>query len=120
MHLIQNQKSLGVHKILVRKIWSPLKRAQNEEKLYKPVDFLKIDTFPGGGWTRFYGQNDFMDIWAFLREVRRSEKLESAVTVNFRRYPARTESGHKVQGSVNTRLAVGVPFIQKQFTIHDS
>ena len=32
------QKSLGVHKILVRKIWfPPPKRAQNEEKLYKSV-----------------------------------------------------------------------------------
>ena len=28
---------------------------------------LKIDTFfGGGGETQFYGQNDFMDIWAFL------------------------------------------------------
>ena len=35
------QKSLGVHKILVRKIWfypPPLERAQNEEKLYKSVE----------------------------------------------------------------------------------
>ena len=29
---------------------------------------LKIDTFSGaGGGTRFYGQNNFMDTWAFLK-----------------------------------------------------
>ena len=27
---------------------------------------LKIDTLFGEGGTQFYGQNDFMDIWAFL------------------------------------------------------
>ena len=32
------QKSLGVHKILVRKIWFPPKRARNEEKLYKSIE----------------------------------------------------------------------------------
>ena len=43
------------------------KRTQNEEKMYKSVKNLKIDTFSGGGGgTRIYGQNDFMDIWAFL------------------------------------------------------
>ena len=32
---------------------------------------IKIDTFRGGGegGTLFYGQNDFMDIWAFLKFV---------------------------------------------------
>ena len=40
----------------------PPKKAQNEEKLYKSVEILKIDTISGGGETRFYGQNDFMDI----------------------------------------------------------
>ena len=38
--------------------------AQIEENLYKPVETLKIRG--GGGETQFYGQNDFMDIWAFL------------------------------------------------------
>ena len=35
---------------------------QKQEKIHKS------DTFSGGGGgeTRFYGQNDFMDIWAFL------------------------------------------------------
>ena len=28
---------------------------------------LKIGTSWGGGETRFHGQNDFMDIWAFLQ-----------------------------------------------------
>ena len=38
--LYKSQKSLGVHKVLVHKIWftpPPLKRAQNEEKPYKSV-----------------------------------------------------------------------------------
>ena len=50
----------------------PPKRAQNEEKLYNSVyKILKIDTFRGGGGeTRFCGQNDVMDIWAFLTEDR--------------------------------------------------
>ena len=62
------QKSLGVHKILVRKIWFPPpprkgpKMRKNCRNQYK---ILKIDTFSVGE-TRFYGQNDFMDIWAFL------------------------------------------------------
>ena len=46
----------------------PPKRAQNEEKLYKLVEILQ-NPFSGGGGsggTQFYGQNDFMDIWAFL------------------------------------------------------
>ena len=37
----KSQRSLGIHKILVRKIWfypPPPKRAQNDEKLYKSVE----------------------------------------------------------------------------------
>ena len=34
--------------------------------LFSPEN-LKIDTFWGGGGTQFYGQNDFMDMWAFLK-----------------------------------------------------
>ena len=56
-----DQKSLGV-----RKFPTP-KRAQNEEKLYKLVENPQNWHFFGGGGTQFYGQNDFMDIWAFLR-----------------------------------------------------
>ena len=39
------------------------KKCTNQYKI------LKIDTFSGEGGTRFYGQNDFMDIWAFLNIV---------------------------------------------------
>ena len=56
-----NQKSLGVHKILVRKIWfypPPPKRAQNEEKLYKLVENPQNwHFFRGGGG----GERNFMD-----------------------------------------------------------
>ena len=47
------QKSLGVHKILVRKIWfnPPRKGLKTREKLYKSVENLQIDTFSGGGDT---------------------------------------------------------------------
>ena len=64
-----NQKSLGVHEILVRKIWfyPPPKRAQNEEILYKSVENHQ--------GTRFYGQNDFMDIWAFLIQGRAKNEV---------------------------------------------
>ena len=54
--------------LLFRKVWVSIKflsakfgftpppeRAQNEEKLYKSVENLKIDTFFGGGM-QFYGQ----------------------------------------------------------------
>ena len=36
------------------------KNCTNQKKI------LEIDTFSGGGETQLYGQNDFMDIWAFL------------------------------------------------------
>ena len=65
----KTQKSLGVHKILVRKIWFPHppgKRAQNEEKLFKSVENPQNWHFFRGG-TQVYGQNDFMDIRAFLK-----------------------------------------------------
>ena len=41
------QKSLGVHKILVCKIWfpPPPEKGQNEERLFKSVENLQIDTF---------------------------------------------------------------------------
>ena len=60
------QKSLGVPKILVRKIWfnrppPPPKRAQNEEKIVQiSRNSSKLTLFPGGG------ERDVMDIWAFL------------------------------------------------------
>ena len=63
------QKSLGVHEILVRKNWvSPLPKSQNEEKLYKSVEnSSKLTLFRGGGERNFMDKNDFMDIWAFLK-----------------------------------------------------
>ena len=72
-----NQKSLGVHTILVRKIWfyptpPPPKRAQNEEKLYKLLEkSSKLTLFRGGGgnailWTkRFYGHLGVSDLRLF-------------------------------------------------------
>ena len=54
------QKSLGVHKILVCKIWlySPTpEKGPNEETLSKLVENFKIVTFPGGGG----GKRNFMD-----------------------------------------------------------
>ena len=69
---LQFRKILGVHKIPVRKIWflpPPPKSAQNEEKLYKSVGILKVDTFSGGGWggkRNFMDRNDFMDIFYFV------------------------------------------------------
>ena len=63
------QKSLGVHKILVRKIWfypPPPKRAPKWGKtLQINRKSAKLRLFRGGE-TQFYGQNDFMDIWVFL------------------------------------------------------
>ena len=55
----QIQKSLGVHKILVRKIWltPPNVKSQDRHFLWGG----------GGGGKRFYGQTDFVDIWAFLK-----------------------------------------------------
>ena len=57
-------KSLGVHKILVRQIWfypPPEKGPKMRRKS------SKLTLFPGGGGgNAIYGQNDFMDIWAFL------------------------------------------------------
>ena len=65
-----SEKSLGVHKILVlQKLVlppPPPKRAQKEEKLYKSVKNPQNRHFFRGGERRFCGQNDFMDIWAFL------------------------------------------------------
>ena len=60
-------ESLGVHKILVRKIWfyPPPKRAKMRKNCTNQWKILKIDTFSAGG-TLFYGQHDLMDIWAFL------------------------------------------------------
>ena len=63
------QKSLGVPKILVRKIWfyspPPRKGPKMRKNYTNQYKILKIDTFSRGGnailWT-----NDFMDIWAFL------------------------------------------------------
>ena len=71
------QKSLGVHKILVRKIWfylPPPKRAQNEEKLYKSVENPQNwHFFRGGGegnailWTkRFFWTSGRFWIWASI------------------------------------------------------
>ena len=39
------------------------------DPMYKSVENPKIDTFSGGGGGKpqFYEQNDFMDIWAFLK-----------------------------------------------------
>ena len=55
------QKSLGAHKILVRKIWfypPPPKRAQNEGKTVQiSIKSSKLTLFPGGGG----GKRDFMD-----------------------------------------------------------
>ena len=63
-------ESLGVRKILVRKIWfnppPPRKVPKTRKNCTNQQRILKIDTFPGGGKKRLYGQNDFMDIWAFL------------------------------------------------------
>ena len=42
------------------------KSAQNEGRLYKSVENPQNWHFLCGG-TQFYGQNDVMDIWAFLR-----------------------------------------------------
>ena len=72
--IVTLQKRLGVHKILVRKIWlnppppKGPKMRKNCTNQYKP---LKLTLFAGGGGTRFYGQNDFMDIWAFLNSQNR-------------------------------------------------
>ena len=42
-------------------------KLQKEEKLYKSVaNPQNLHFFGGGGEKQFYGQNDFMDIWAFL------------------------------------------------------
>ena len=70
------QKSLGVHKILVRKIWfyppPPRKRAQKEEKLYKSVENPQSWHFFGGGgdailWTkRFYGHLGVSEAWVLI------------------------------------------------------
>ena len=57
----KNQKSLGIHKIFVRKIWfcPPPQRAQNEERMYKSVGNPRNWHVFGRGWgTQFYGQND--------------------------------------------------------------
>ena len=55
---------------------------------------LNIDTFSaggGGGGTRFYGQNAFMDIWAFLIEKEAFGKRRfSQKTADFRRKPQKT------------------------------
>ena len=47
----------------------PPKRAQNEEKTVQMSrKSSKLTLSPGrGGETQFYGQNDFVDIWAFLK-----------------------------------------------------
>ena len=46
----------------------PPKRAQNEEKLHKSIENWHFFCGGGGGETQFYGQNDFMDSWAFLSD----------------------------------------------------
>ena len=67
-----DQKSLGVHKnSLSAKFGSPPppgKRPRMRRNCTNQYEILKIDTFSGGGGgeTRLYGQDDFMDIWAFL------------------------------------------------------
>ena len=55
-----SQKRLGVHEMLVRRIWfipPPWKRAQNEEKLYKSVENPPDWHFLRGGGGQSYGQN---------------------------------------------------------------
>ena len=66
-----SQKSLGAHKIRVGKIWFYTPPPEKGPKWGKPVQISrkssKLTLFGGGGaGTQFYGQNDFMDIWAFL------------------------------------------------------
>ena len=62
----------------------PPKRAQNEEKLYKSVGnpqhwyFFRV-----GGETQFYGQNDFMDIWALLRVLQRAAVIFAVLQAVF-------------------------------------
>ena len=61
------QKSLGVHKNLICKIWlypPPPKGPTMRNNCTNQYKILKIDTSSGGGEgeTRFYGQIDFMDI----------------------------------------------------------
>ena len=72
----KTQKSLGVHKTLVRKIWShpppPRKGPKMRKNCTNQKKILQIDTLSGGGGTRFYGQNDFIDIWPIV-EKKRSE-----------------------------------------------
>ena len=67
------QKSLGVHKILVRKIWfypPPPKRAQNEEKLYESVENSpNWHLFRGGGERNFMDKTILWTSGRFLRYV---------------------------------------------------
>ena len=45
---------------------------------------LKLTLFPGGGGgARFYGQNDFMDVWAFLKFPEGRSDLQAILLRNF-------------------------------------
>ena len=61
------QKSLGVHNVFSAKFGFP-PPPEKDPKWGKTVQISikssKVTLFPGGG-TQFYGQNNFMDIWAF-------------------------------------------------------
>ena len=63
------KKNLGVHKILVHKIWFYPPPPEKGPKWGKTVQISrkssKVTLFRGGGGNAIYGQNDFMDIWAF-------------------------------------------------------
>ena len=66
MKSISEQSGLSINFLSAKFGFTPPPRKGG--KTFKLVENpQKIDTFSaGGGGTQFYGQSDFMDIWAFL------------------------------------------------------